>query len=313
MRKGLFLLLVMSSSTVMAQPVFIDVAAATTQAPGNAGSAADVDTYTSIFDALQLFADTTTVQYDTNLGGTPGLNPGDKFIDAGTATITSLLPPLGDGEGLGLLSEITVAWNNLTGEATSELTPIGIAGDVVQTFAYDHVNTTFEFFFHGDATGPNGDFGSNVGVADNTGFTDGEKVLELSLKGGSGTNTFDAGGNFLSGSSILNGEITFALNDFWWFDNGDGTPGTAGDDDFNDLLGLAVPIVLRSTVDQNTDDVETDFSNAGTPGPGGVGNELFAVNSTHDGSINFAVPAPKTLLLLGLGLVLFPLFRRRFF
>lgn len=302
-----------------ATPVFIDVGAAPSQGVGSGGTppimGGDLDTFTSVFDQLALFADTTTIQYDSN--GFAGLQAGDKFIDDGTASITSLLPPLLDEEGLGLLSELTISWTGLTGITTSDLTPIGIAGDVVQTIEYDTTNTTFSFYFHGDAGGPDGppdgDFGGSIGVGDNTGFTNGEKVLEIAITGGSGTNTFDAGLGFISGSSVLNGEIIFAKEDFWWFDNLDYIPGTPGDQDFADLLGLVVPITLTSKIDQNTDEVLTDTSVAGAPGPAGFGTALFAVHSTHDGSLNFTLPEPGTLLLFGLGLLAITGFRRSIF
>lgn len=299
------------SSQAMADPIYIDVSAATTQAPGNAGTATDANTFTSVFEQMQLFAQTTTIQYDTTLGGGPLAGVGDRFIDSGTAMVTDLLPPLGDDEGISVISELSVAWVDLTGFTTSPLTPIGVAGDVVQTIAYDP-GAVLNFYFHGDATAGNADFGPHVGVADNVGFEDGEKVLEITVTGGSGTNTFDAGGNFLSGSSILNGEITFALDEFWWFDGGDGIPGTAGDSNFTDLLGLAIPVLLKAEIDQNTDAVETDFSVAGNPGPAGFGDALFAVHSSHDGSIDISIPGPQTLLLFMMGMMMMVAVRRQY-
>ncbi|HET9843551.1 MAG TPA: hypothetical protein VFP93_02715, partial [Gammaproteobacteria bacterium] len=290
------------------------IGAATTQIPGNTGTVLDADTFTSVFNQLQLFADSTTTQFDTNLDGTPGLNFGDRFSDNGTAFITDFLPPLGDDEGISFLSEITVAWEGLKGITTSDLHPINAFGDVSQTISYDPNNTVLNFYFHGDASGPNANFGSSVGANDNTGFTDGQKILEIQVTGGDGTNTFDQNGNFLSGSSILMGEVVFALEDFWWFDDGDTIPGTGLENDFNTLIGLPVPILLTANIDQNTDEVITDFSRTGAPGPDGFGDILFDVHSTHDGSLDFAmaqVPTPQTFILLGLGLVLFPLFGRR--
>jgi hypothetical protein len=307
---------VVYASGLSAQPIFMDFGTAPSQSTGSTGTTpimgGDIDTFTKVFQQLGLFADTTTVQFDTD--GSGGLNVGDKFLDSGTASVTSLLPPLGDDEGLGFLSELTVSWAGLSGSTTSPLTAVGPGFS--QNIAYDSANTTFSFYFHGDAFGPDGapnaDFGTDIGSFDNSGFSDGEKVLEIAITGGQGANSFNGLGDFVSGSSVLNGEIIFALDDFWWFDNGDAIPGTAGDKDFTDLLGLMVPITLKSKIDQNTDEVAFDPSIAGAPGPLGFGDALFAVHSTHDGSINFAIPAPATLLLLGLGCLMLPWVRRKY-
>lgn len=295
---------------VFASEVFIDVSAAGTQNPGNLGSGFDANTLTTIFNQLQLFADTTTTQYDTNTMGAPGLNTGDRFLDTGHAIVTDLLPPLGDDEGISTTSELTVSWQDLSGVLTSDLIPIGINGDLVQTFTYDPNNTVLTFYFHGDGVGPNANAGG-TGAADNVGFDDGEKVLEMKVVGGSGTNTFSAGGQFLSGSSVLDAEIIFALDDFWYFNNGDAIADPGTDTDFFDLLGMMVPIELNANVDQNTDKVITDFSGAGLAGPAGFGNQLFAVHSTHDGSLDFSVPEPKTLPFFALGLLLILFVRRK--
>ena len=129
MKRIALILLFASSLTVgqaIAAPTYIDVSASS-QTPGGDGTGilmgGDVDTFTSVFTQMALFADTTTTQYDTDSSGT--LTIGDKFADTGHAAVTDLLPPLGDDEGLGVLSELTVAWSGLTGTTTSELTPVG--------------------------------------------------------------------------------------------------------------------------------------------------------------------------------------------
>jgi hypothetical protein len=279
-----------------AEPFYMDVSGA-----GGAGFFfPDADTRTGTFNSVQVFANTTTVQNDTDGSGT--LNAGDTFSDDGNANITSGLP-VGDMEGInldngagGTVGEITISWTNLTGTTTSvNNNPDGTTTTVTD---YDS-GTVFSFFFEepGDA-----DYGTSVGSADDTGFTDGTLVLQITISDGTGANTFDtATGEFLTGSSNLNGTITFALEDFWFF--------AAGDADWNDLLGLG--IVLTAQVDQNTNNVETVPGNCSpTPTPG---CELFSINSDHDGSIEFArIPEPGTLLLLGIALLGLGTLRRRY-
>ncbi len=296
---------------VSADPIFVDVSASPTQAPGNLGTPADPDTLSTVFSQLAVFADTTTIQYNTN--GDPFSFVGDRFIDSGQAAVTDLLPPFGDDEGIGNTSEITIDWTDLSGVITSELVPTG-PDRFTQTLKYDPDNTTMSFYFHGDPGSPNADFGVAPGVADNSGFTEGDLILELKVLGGDGTNTFDGAGNFISGSSFLLGEVTYALNDFWFFDNGDGIANPANDYPFTDFIGLELPMIIHADIDQNTDEVITDFSNSGAPGPLGFGPELFRVHSTHDGSVDFSrvrIPVPPTALLFMMGLMVMPILRRR--
>lgn len=285
-----------------AAPFYMDVSAAgVAEAPGSGGlvpppALFDLNTFTGVLSALQINANTTSTQFNTNGGG---FGVGDKFRDAGNALITAGLPGAPDMEGMNLgWSEMTIAWSGLTGTTTG-LQLVG--GELIQTTVYDP-GTLFNFYF--DGASPDAAFGTSVGSADDAGFSDGTLVLTLSLTSGTGTNKFDAAtGLFMEGGSKIYGEVTFALDNFWWFDGGDGLPGTADDKDFvTDFLGLVVPIQIVAAVDQNTDNVETDFTGAGTADI--LGPELFKVLSDHDGSLDFGVvPEPGTMVLLGSGLL----------
>jgi hypothetical protein len=291
-------------SVATAEVFYIDVAAAGSTGTSGAPVITDDDTNTGLADQWQLFADTTTVQYDTISDGV--LTVGDEFEDSGDAVFTALLQSnltpspselASDTEGLtgfGVAgSAITAHWTNLTGEIES----ININGVTDATIVQTYSGGTIDFYFQdfgdvaydfggGAGIAGTGLDGLYVGTADNSGFTAGQQVLSLSLVSGTGSSTFNPTvTEYITGSFDINFDVTFALDGFWNF---------FGGTDFAELL--ATNLLIRSNIDANTDNV---VQRAGTNGV------LFEVDSDHDGSITFErpVPVPGTIALVGLGLL----------
>lgn len=279
-----------------ADPVYMDLGA-DGGVDGHVSLFGDADQVTESFDQLGVFADTTTTQFDTDGSGT--LSDGDKFSDQGHLVVTGLIPGTGlDNEGINATYQITAEWAGLTGTATA-LTDNG-DGTSTGNITYDAVgNTTFNFYVDSLDGGITGADFNGVGETDDVDstFNDGVLVLSVLITGGGGTNVFDnATGAFLRGASVLSGEVLFALEGFLLF---------ADDNvDFFDLIASLVQISV--SIDQNTDDaVATVAGPCGDGNPDTIcnpGDTLFAVDSTHDGSIDFVrIPEPASVLLFGLG------------
>lgn len=291
------------ASVAQADPIYMDLGAGGgVDGHADTDGGLDPDQVTETFDQLGVFAQTTTTQFDTDGSGT--LTDGDRFSDNGHLSVTGLIPGGGgDSEGLNTLSgyQLTAEWNGLTGTA-SALTDNG-DGTSTGNIQYDAVgNTTFNFYVddRGNTMASRSDFeyGDDIGSDDDVDatFTDGVLVLSVLITGGAGTNIFDnATGAFLRGTSTLIGEVTFALEDFFFFAD--------GDVDLNDLLESLIQISVF--IDQNTDNVETVAGPCGDGDDATVcnpGDPLFIVDSDHDGSIDLVrIPEPASVLLFGLG------------
>ena len=87
-------------------------------------------------------------------------------------------------------------------------------------------------------------------------------------------------------SHILFGKMLFAMDPFWWFDNGDGIPGTASERDYFDLLGQLMPMSLADLVPVRTEPVEIELIWVGRPGPNGFGHTFHT--GAMSALVNFA-------------------------
>jgi len=186
---------------------------------------------------------------------------------------------------------------------------------LTSTIEYDSLNNAvLTYRFDSSAAGGGGANGFNsryqysgvdeesslTGIdSGDTGFNDGEIILQVQITGGFGTNTF-IDGIFTSGSSILTGEVINVANDFFFFESNGAS--------FDSLLGQQV--MITTEIDQNTDNA-VQAPDEGLPLPDGAtlpDGALFSVLSDHDGSQSFeqdvpVMPEPGTLFMLGTGLL----------
>lgn len=286
------------ASVAHADPIYMDLGAGGgVDGHTDSDGLDDPDQKTEAFNQFGVYAETRTTQFDTDGNGV--LSDGDKFSDFGHLNVTNIIPGSGgDNEGLNTIGgyQLTAAWTDLKGTA-SGLVPGSTPGTFTSNIQYDKTaNTTFNFFVDDSAGGrTNFNYGANNASAGDdvtSTFTDGVNVLSILIVGGFGTNTFDAAGKFLTGSSTLIGVVTGALPDFLFFED--------GDLDFADLIGKTIKI--KVSIDQNTDQNNASNTIVCPGDPACTPGAIFVVDSNHDGSISFVlVPEPASVLMFGLG------------
>ncbi len=224
----------------------------------------DADTLTGAFDQIAYYAQTSTVQYDTD--GSGAVSENDEFLDSGDLRVTGLLAPtLIDKEGLKVTYEVTARWADVQGHVTNVSLVDPVTGDTRIDVVYNsgtinvYLDTSLDSLFANPA-GTNPPAG-----AGGAGFENGTLIATLNLKEGIGHTFIDpGGGDIQNGGSIdLLLEFTDALPGYWY--DASGTEAL-------DPVGSEMTLLFDMNFDRTTQ----------VPGPAGA---LYTLYSNEDGSI----------------------------
>ncbi|WP_457755585.1 flocculation-associated PEP-CTERM protein PepA [Thermodesulfatator indicus] len=227
-----------------------------------------------------------------NLGIDGQFSVGDTFTNIGMLKVGSLLDfnggAISDDEGLNTNYELTTAWTDLSGSVTA-VTPI-LASPYTEyvTFSYDP-GTVLTFYI--DDTP---DFDSfhdwSSGFTNFSSATDGIPILDFTITGGTGsilqedTNNDGFPDRVITSSATLYGEVTQVYVDNFLFFKDYG--------DFYDILQQGK--IILAFADENADNFYYNLNDYPT---------YVKTIADHNGSIDYAIPEPATIILVGSALL----------
>ncbi|WP_024326760.1 PEP-CTERM sorting domain-containing protein [Thioalkalivibrio sp. AKL19] len=253
---------------------------------------------------IQFDLNTQTFQYvqDPN-------NPvqvGDVFYDRGYGDASSYRTSLGGSatetgpDFLGRDYSMGMLWDELRGVITSA--NYNDAGDWIVNADYTSVGTdNFQLFM----SAPNTGFGQDYEAAA-AHYTAGEQVMEMALKSGDSILEFAGGpdGDFVEGAFTFEFQVVDVLPGFWFTRDGIDFADLIEDEDGAPTFQVTA-FASAGTVQNPAPQTFFGDDANNVYGDTQEGQTLFSeTQSTHDGSLRFAVPEPGTLALMGLSLLI---------
>ncbi|WP_421621944.1 PEP-CTERM sorting domain-containing protein [Alkalilimnicola ehrlichii] len=285
----------------------------------SAASAAEIIDFDIDLDATADFSggvsDVRRIQFDLNTQTfqyvQDPLNPvqvGDVFFDRGYGDASSYrtsgggtATPTGP-DFLGSTYSIGLIWDELRGVITSA--GANAAGDWVVTADYTSVGPNNFQLFISDLNSPG--FGQDYDGAV-THYTAGEQVMEMALVKGDSILEFEGGpaGDFVEGTFTFEFQVIDVLPGFWFTSDGEDFADLIEDDEGAPTFIVSAFASAGTIQEPPPETFFGDDANSDAFGDEREGQTLFSeTQSTHDGSLRFAVPEPGTLALMGTALLI---------